>query len=442
MDRVTAQWQALARRTDAIARTLPARAQDAYYELVRYEVDATANLYAFRNAEFTNIRYAAQGRAATNALARRAETLFARDQAMAAYYNHALAGGKWNGWQTQPHIDYGDVARYGPDAPWQQPQLNNAAIPDVIFPAVRRIDVPRPADLGVAVDGSCQWWPHATTPAVLPAFSPYQTQPAQYLDVFNRGRTPFGYRITAAAPWVHVSPHAGVVDRQVRATVRVDWRHAPAGSTTVPIAISGAGRRVVVRAPIDNPALSRRQLHGFVEADGYVAMQADHYSRAFGGSGVHWRRLAGIGRDGAGMEPFPVTAAPVSPKAGTPRLQYRFTTTSAGPVHVWAYLSPRNDVLAHGGLRYAVSLDGQAPQLVNIQKQTGAEDATMNRQWERNTSDNVNRTVTTQVIDRPGTHTLTFWMVDPTVVLQKLVVDAGGVEESYLGPPESLRVGR
>jgi hypothetical protein len=154
---------------------------------------------------------------------------------------------------------------------------------------------------------------------------------------------------------------------------------------------------------------------------------------------AHWQRIPDIGRTGDGMTPSPATAPSVTPGGTSPRLDYTMTLTSTGPVQVWAYLSPRNNVLPTDGLKYAISIDGAAPQVVNITTATGANDTSMNRQWERNTSDNVNLTMTTHTISTPGVHVLRFWMVDPTVVLQKLVVDTGGLRPSYLGPPESAR---
>ena len=154
---------------------------------------------------------------------------------------------------------------------------------------------------------------------------------------------------------------------------------------------------------------------------------------------MSWKRIPDLGRTGNGIEPFPVTAASQTPGGNSPRLEYKMTLQTTGPVKVTAFLSPRNPVLSPDGLSYAVSIDDAAPQVVNITKATGANDTTMNKQWERNTSDNVNRTTTTHNIARAGTHVLKFWMVDPTVALQNIVVDTGGVRPSYLGPPESLR---
>ncbi|WP_234359333.1 glycosyl hydrolase 115 family protein [Plantactinospora sp. BC1] len=441
MRRVVREWAELAERAERVRARLPDGYDDAYYQLVHYQVAATANLYALREAQFTNLLYAAQGRAATNAMADLAQRHFDTDQAMSDYYNNTLAGGKWRGFQTQPKIGYGDVARYGPNAPWQQPELNNQALPDAFYPHLRRIELPATAELGVAIDGSEKYWPAETGPAVLPTFSPYQSQPGQYIEVFNRGSVPFDYTVRAGAPWLKLSRTGGRVTDQVRVEVRVDWRRAPRGDTTVPITVTGPdGASVLVQARVENPQGLRPR--GHVEANGYVSIPAEQHTRAVNTGGVYWKRIPDLGRTGDGLTPFPVTAPSRTPGGNSPRLEYELTLTSAGPVKVSAYLSPRNNVLPTEGLRYAVSIDGAAPQIVNVTAATGANDTSMNRQWERNTSQNVNVTTTTHTVDGPGVHTLKFWMVDPTVVVQQLVVQTAELPYSYLGPPESRRVGR
>jgi len=41
-------------------------------------------------------------------------------------------------------------------------------------------------------------------------------------------------------------------------------------------------------------------------------------------------------------------------------------------------------------------------------------------------------------IKTEGEHTLRIWMIDPEIVIDKIIIDTGGIRESYLGPPESF----
>jgi hypothetical protein len=51
----------------------------------------------------------------------------------------------------------------------------------------------------------------------------------------------------------------------------------------------------------------------------------------------------------------------------------------------------------------------------------------------------VRKVVTRHELPRNGAHILKFWMIDPGVVLERIVVDFGGMRPSYLGPLESAR---
>jgi hypothetical protein len=73
----------------------------------------------------------------------------------------------------------------------------------------------------------------------------------------------------------------------------------------------------------------------------------------------------------------------------------------------------------------AVELDDNPPQLVSFK--TG----------DRNVVDNLMTLHTELAIDGAGEHTLKIWMVDPGVVIDKLIINTGGLKKSYLGPPES-----
>ena len=43
----------------------------------------------------------------------------------------------------------------------------------------------------------------------------------------------------------------------------------------------------------------------------------------------------------------------------------------------------------------------------------------------------------THQVTRIGSHVLRIYMIDAGVVLDKIVIDAGGIRPSYLGPPET-----
>ena len=419
-DTVLSDWENLGADGADVLKHLPAERRDAYCELVYYPIQAGANLNALYIAAAKNHLYAAQGRASANDCAAAVKKHFQIDAGLLWYYNQQLANGKWDHMMDQTHIGYTN---------WQQPKTN-------VIPEVTELGLPDAASLAVAIDGSTNSWPGCDVPAVLPVFDRFN-EPSRCIDVFNRGRAPFEFSAAATASWIVLSSTSGKVEREQRLQVTIDWKHAPAGESIGFVKIQGATNSVSVKVDVFNP---RRpgSFKGFVEADGYVSIEAEHFARNVHASAVHWDRIAGVGNTLSAMTIFPVTAASVTPPRHSPCLEYDLYLFHSGTVKVETVLSPTLNFIAGRGLRFGLSFDDAPPKIITaVPADYTVGDA--GGDWQATVSDNARKVITAFDLKHPGKHTLKFWMVDPGVDLEKIVVDCGGVRPSYLGPPESGR---
>lgn len=416
-ERVVADYTQLAEEAERINQLLPLEYKDAYYQLVLYPVKASANLNELHVTTGRNRLYAQQGRVAANDLAAKVKALFDKDAELTQYYHKGVAGGKWNHMMSQTHISY---------TYWQQPEKD-------VLPEVKQVNPVAGMAMGVAIEGSANWWPQEKGAALLPELSRYQPQ-GRYIEIFSRGQKPFPYEVTTGAPWLKVSQKNGTVAQEQRLWVSVDWSLVPVGRHKIPVTITGPnGTKVVVQAQVHHPASpAPEQVKGFVESSGYVSIEAEHFSNTVETKDVSWEIIPNLGRTLSGVTTFPVTAPSQTPGGNSPRLEYPINLFAPAEVTVQVHLSPTLNFHNTQGLRYAVSFDDQPPQIINIHT-TKTE-----REWEKNVANNINLTISKHQLSAPGQHVLKFWMVDSGVVLQKIVVDAGGLKPSYLGPPESF----
>ena len=310
---------------------------------------------------------------------------------------------------------------------WQEPRYNNMPAVTTLDPAANT-----GSPWGVAIEGSSAWWPAAPdSAAILPIFNPYQYTD-HYIDIFNRTGKPFTYSIRAGAPWIQLGPADRRVDKEQRIWINIDWSRAPSGHRQAPLTITGPdGVEVTVTVPIANPVEKPARFNGFIETNGYVAIEAQHYSRSVDSKDIQWQIIPDLGRTLSGVEASPVTAAAQTPGANSPRLEYQIYLFDTGAVTIRAYFSP---ILAFNRqpIHYAVSFDDEPPAIVDLS--TGNEAAGT---WDRMVADNIRIGLSTHRIHKTGIHVLKYWFVDPGPVLQRIVVDEGGALPSYLGPPES-----
>lgn len=426
-DKVIEDFYEIVAKAEKIYEEISEELKDAFFQLVLYPAKASLQVTELYLTAEKNKLYALQGRALTNSLADRAEAIFKRDSELTFYYNKKLASGKWDHMMDQTHIGY---------TYWNQP-------PENIMPEVKRIVLEKGSEMGVAVEGSEKSWSFSDKDCELPQFDSFNRE-SRYLEIFNKKSEPFSFNIERNDSWIKLNVTEGTVKNQQRVWVDIDWEKAPKGNIVqgnITI-VSSCKNEVKVALSLFNPEnLDRESLKGFIETQGYISIEAEHYSKRINVNGIGWRKIAGYGRTLSSMGIFPVTTAAINPSEKAPCLEYKIYVVNPGEIKLTALLAPSLDFAEGKGLKLGVSIDdGPIKVIDGIKKKE--EGSFFERDWEQSVIYNIRKAETTYELKSPGYHTLKIWMADPIVILQKLLLDMGGLRPSYLGAPESYYNGR
>ena len=170
----------------------------------------------------------------------------------------------------------------------------------------------------------------------------------------------------------------------------------------------------------------------FIESDGYISIEAHHFARATSGGGIRWEVIPNLGRTGSAVTTFPQAAYP-QPSAPV-YLEYDLQTTFAGgEAEVQLLLAPTLNFNANRGLRYALSVDGGEEVEVNFNGHYRGELG----KWQ---GERIIKSATKVKIGGAGAHTLRIRALEPGIVIEKILLNFGGLKPSYLGAPESRYV--
>lgn len=363
--------------------------------------------------------YSIQQRASAKELEKSAKLCYDSLEVITKGYN-SLLDGKWDHVMT---MKQGFAAAY-----FELPKLRDVELAPV-------------ASLGVMAEGE-DVLKGLKSFHSLPCFNTYLRQ-SYYVDVFNKGAAPLKWKTAVTNDWILVSKKSGETATEDRIEVSIDWAKVPVGERilgTLDIT-SDRGEKESVYVSVFNPTSpSLAEMDTlYVENNGYVSIDAAGFHRKVENDAIKVRVIPNLGCENTAVQ-LGDPLAPAQRTAGrnTPRLEYDFYTFEQGSVDVYTYVLPTFTISKDRGYagheatnvetKYGVCID-EGP--VMTPSTSSFEYAQI---WYESVLKNCRINKTTLHIDKPGKHTVKIICGDAGTVVQKVVLDFGGMKRSYMGP--------
>ncbi|KAG7424708.1 hypothetical protein Forpi1262_v014148 [Fusarium oxysporum f. sp. raphani] len=377
-----------------------------------------------------------------------AENLQARvsEEQKAASFQLVLHPTKASYIYNKPHYGYEDT--------WHAPSRD--MIGGLCFVQKRQSSNPIVGQMGVAVEGHEGVRPgrineesertHPSRRDLVPGLTlrPMSRYgpPARYFDIFTRGVPKINWSASALQPWIKLSQGSGVLlpgQDDARVEISVDWGQVPDDfNEEVLIDVqSQEGDFEQVHLPINGRRVPN-SFKGFVEQDGFVSIPATDCPIE-----TPYLVLPDAGR----LESGSLTLAPgTDSDDSVPYVHYPFYLfTETSNATLVQYFGTTLDLSSEDILTYDIRIDEEQSQSYTLQKRTPeSEKNAADKGWASAdgwffaASDNVWVREHALTLG-PGAHTLHLRLGHANMLLEKIVIDCGGVAKSYLGPPFGIK---
>ncbi|ORY69046.1 uncharacterized protein BCR38DRAFT_508492 [Pseudomassariella vexata] len=420
----------------------------AFFQLVLHPIKASTIYLSLRIHQSRNQLWALQRRNSTNNAARTVLDLFDADFKLSEEF-HSLLDGKWNHIMRQPHYGYGDT--------WHAPSRD--MISGLCFVQRGQDSNPVVGQMGVMVEGHagvrpgvCNEESDRTHPSIrdlvpgvtLGEMTPYGPE-GRWFELYTRGTVTLDWESSVLVDWIWLSESKGRLvpgKADVRVWLTVDWSSVPDGfdeEVLIDVRTKGGNYGPYgddfeqIHLPIRHRRITQPFV-GFVESDGHVSIPATSIEAP-----PAYRKLPDVGRhSGAiGLKPQVESETTLDP---IPFLSYPFYIFDGhGEVSLGLYFNMTLDIDPEDPMEYDVQINDMAVQTHRLVSKAEVE-GELKPGWYHAVQDCVWKRWHDIGRLKAGPHDVRIRLRHSNVLLEKLVLDLGGVKESYLGPPPSLQI--
>lgn len=411
-------FNTLSQKVKQLYTKIPKDDKAAFYQLVYYPVvGATYSNNKLLLAQ-KNRMYAKLGHASTNKLASVVKKYQDSIKEITTIYE-SLENGKWKEIMSE---------------------IQSPAATFAYLPPTEQIAIPQKGKMGILVEEN-EPIKAINRPLALPMFTSFYDETYK-VTLFNTGKQTIKWHSETSHNWIQLSNKKGIIDDEKTINIHIDWNKISDSDNNLGHIIfydenNNRTHQVAVKAfnplHIEKDPLKNK----YVEKNGYLSINIENFDRKVETKETQFIKYEGLGLTGAVIGLSSNKAKTVGHWVRNDtyaHMEYDIYTFNSGRFDIYTHMLPTYSVNGFQLHRIAISVDDESPKTIYVGAPIDSET------WRNNVRRNSSIHKSSHYISKPGKHTIKVFYADPGVIYDKMIIDFGGLKNSYLGPREETKV--